>query len=85
MLIVIIYKFYPIRHKSLFHRYNLPIIIIVVNNNGIYNGLDPETWTIVRDGQDPTIAYFSSIPLLKRTWWLMLFFLLKNASIELAT
>ncbi|XP_046655286.1 2-hydroxyacyl-CoA lyase 1-like isoform X1 [Daphnia pulicaria] len=37
-------------------RYNLPIIIIVVNNNGIYNGLDAETWSIVRDGQDPTIA-----------------------------
>ncbi|KAJ0066056.1 hypothetical protein NL108_001293, partial [Boleophthalmus pectinirostris] len=25
-------------------RYNLPIIIIVVNNNGIYSGVDPETW-----------------------------------------
>ncbi|XP_069552277.1 2-hydroxyacyl-CoA lyase 1 [Brachyistius frenatus] len=25
-------------------RYNLPVVIIVVNNNGIYSGLDPETW-----------------------------------------
>ncbi|XP_033837017.1 2-hydroxyacyl-CoA lyase 1 [Periophthalmus magnuspinnatus] len=25
-------------------RYNLPIIVIVVNNNGIYSGVDPETW-----------------------------------------
>lgn len=25
-------------------RFNLPIIIIVVNNNGIYSGVDPETW-----------------------------------------
>uniref|UniRef100_A0A672ZDC1 2-hydroxyacyl-CoA lyase n=1 Tax=Sphaeramia orbicularis TaxID=375764 RepID=A0A672ZDC1_9TELE len=25
-------------------RYNLPVIIIVVNNNGIYSGVDPETW-----------------------------------------
>ncbi|KAJ0000309.1 hypothetical protein NQD34_012151 [Periophthalmus magnuspinnatus] len=27
-----------------FNRYNLPIIVIVVNNNGIYSGVDPETW-----------------------------------------
>nr|XP_020635898.1 2-hydroxyacyl-CoA lyase 1 [Pogona vitticeps] len=25
-------------------RYNLPVIIIVVNNNGIYSGLDADTW-----------------------------------------
>uniref|UniRef100_A0A8C2XA06 2-hydroxyacyl-CoA lyase n=1 Tax=Cyclopterus lumpus TaxID=8103 RepID=A0A8C2XA06_CYCLU len=25
-------------------RYNLPVVIIVVNNNGIYNGVDAETW-----------------------------------------
>ncbi|XP_068507917.1 2-hydroxyacyl-CoA lyase 1 isoform X1 [Syngnathus scovelli] len=25
-------------------RYNLPIVVIVVNNNGIYSGVDPETW-----------------------------------------
>ena len=28
----------------LFYRYNLPVVIIVVNNNGIYSGVDPETW-----------------------------------------
>lgn len=27
-----------------FYRYNLPILIIVVNNNGIYTGLDADTW-----------------------------------------
>lgn len=37
-------------------RYNLPIIIVVVNNNGIYSGVDPETWDMLRDGQDTTIA-----------------------------
>ncbi|KAL7976726.1 hypothetical protein Chor_008675 [Crotalus horridus] len=26
------------------HRHNLPIIIIVINNNGIYTGLDSKTW-----------------------------------------
>lgn len=25
-------------------RYNLPVVIIVVNNNGIYSGVDPDTW-----------------------------------------
>ncbi|KAF6739553.1 2-hydroxyacyl-CoA lyase 1 [Oryzias melastigma] len=25
-------------------RYNLPVVIIVVNNNGIYSGVDPEVW-----------------------------------------
>uniref|UniRef100_A0A1A8EC95 2-hydroxyacyl-CoA lyase 1 n=1 Tax=Nothobranchius kadleci TaxID=1051664 RepID=A0A1A8EC95_NOTKA len=25
-------------------RYNLPVVIIVVNNNGIYSGVDAETW-----------------------------------------
>lgn len=28
----------------LFARYNLPVVIIVVNNNGIYSGVDAETW-----------------------------------------
>lgn len=26
-------------------RYNLPVVVIVVNNNGIYSGVDPDTWT----------------------------------------
>ena len=37
-------------------RYNLPIIIVVVNNNGIYGGMDFATWDLVRDGQDATLA-----------------------------
>lgn len=31
-------------HVIYFNRYNLPVVIIVVNNNGIYSGVDPETW-----------------------------------------
>ena len=26
-------------------RYELPIVFIVMNNNGIYSGLDQETWS----------------------------------------
>ncbi|XP_020793070.1 2-hydroxyacyl-CoA lyase 1 [Boleophthalmus pectinirostris] len=38
-------------------RYNLPIIIIVVNNNGIYSGVDPETWKeMAKLGDLTTIA-----------------------------
>ncbi len=33
-----------ITHRLCFLRYNLPVVIIVVNNNGIYSGVDPETW-----------------------------------------
>ncbi|XP_075068401.1 2-hydroxyacyl-CoA lyase 1 [Mixophyes fleayi] len=34
-------------------RYNLPIIIIVVNNNGIYNGLDEDSWNEMLKSGDP--------------------------------
>ncbi|NP_001086822.1 2-hydroxyacyl-CoA lyase 1 L homeolog [Xenopus laevis] len=38
-------------------RYNLPIIIIVVNNNGIYNGFDEGTWNeMIKSGDPATIA-----------------------------
>lgn len=38
-------------------RFNLPIIIIVVNNNGIYSGVDPETWKgMAKLGDLTTIA-----------------------------
>ena len=37
-------------------RYQLPIIVIVVNNNGIYSGLDQDTWDVLRDGQDSTLV-----------------------------
>lgn len=38
------------------YRYGLPIIVVIVNNNGIYNGLDNETFNDVREGMDSTIA-----------------------------
>jgi 2-hydroxyacyl-CoA lyase 1 len=28
-------------------RYKLPVVIIVVNNNGIYSGVDAETWEMM--------------------------------------
>lgn len=34
----------PLNYTLFFIRYNLPVVIIVVNNNGIYSGVDPETW-----------------------------------------
>ncbi|KAM4705600.1 2-hydroxyacyl-CoA lyase 1 isoform 2-T2 [Rhinophrynus dorsalis] len=34
-------------------RYNLPIIIIVVNNNGIYNGFDEDMWNAMLTSGDP--------------------------------
>ncbi|XP_028326197.1 2-hydroxyacyl-CoA lyase 1 [Gouania willdenowi] len=38
-------------------RYKLPVIIIVVNNNGIYSGMDPETWKeMAQMGDLTTIA-----------------------------
>lgn len=38
-------------------RFNLPIVIIVVNNNGIYSGVDPETWReMAKLGDLTTIA-----------------------------
>ncbi|KAL2804306.1 2-hydroxyacyl-CoA lyase 1 isoform d [Daubentonia madagascariensis] len=37
-------------------RYNLPIIILVVNNNGIYQGFDKDSWKEMLKSQDATIA-----------------------------
>ncbi|XP_033849097.1 2-hydroxyacyl-CoA lyase 1 [Acipenser ruthenus] len=38
-------------------RYSLPIIIIVVNNNGIYSGLDEDTWKeLGKMGELPNVA-----------------------------
>lgn len=37
-------------------RYNLPVVIIVVNNNGIYSGVDPETWKEMEKMGDLTIV-----------------------------
>ncbi len=33
-------------------RYNLPIIIVVVNNGGIYGGFDQATFDSIRQGGD---------------------------------
>jgi hypothetical protein len=35
-------------------RYNLPIIIIIVNNNGIYSGFDEETFQSIREAGEVT-------------------------------
>lgn len=35
-------------------RYNLPVIIIVINNNGIYGGFDQVTYNAIREDADPT-------------------------------
>ncbi|GBP26985.1 2-hydroxyacyl-CoA lyase 1 [Eumeta japonica] len=35
-------------------RYKLPVVVIIVNNNGIYSGLDKETFKELQDGGDPT-------------------------------
>ncbi|KAJ9581741.1 hypothetical protein L9F63_003918 [Diploptera punctata] len=35
-------------------RYKLPIVIIIVNNNGIYKGLDEETYESIREAGDVT-------------------------------
>lgn len=34
-------------------RYNLPIVIIVVNNNGIYSGFDEDAWASMLQAGDP--------------------------------
>nr|XP_002716230.4 2-hydroxyacyl-CoA lyase 1 [Oryctolagus cuniculus] len=36
-------------------RYNLPIVILVVNNNGIYQGFDADTWKEMLEFQDATV------------------------------
>ncbi|KAG0710042.1 2-hydroxyacyl-CoA lyase 1 [Chionoecetes opilio] len=38
------------------YRYKLPIIIIIVNNNGIYGGLTDELFSDIREGIDPALA-----------------------------
>ncbi|CDQ93022.1 2-hydroxyacyl-CoA lyase 1-like [Salvelinus fontinalis] len=38
-------------------RYKLPVVIIVVNNNGIYSGVDAETWEMMgKMGDLTTVA-----------------------------
>lgn len=35
-------------------RYKLPIVIVVVNNGGIYGGLDTDTYAMIREEGDLT-------------------------------
>lgn len=35
-------------------RYKLPIVIVVVNNGGIYGGLDTDTYSMIREEGDLT-------------------------------
>ncbi|XP_023386273.1 2-hydroxyacyl-CoA lyase 1 isoform X2 [Pteropus vampyrus] len=37
-------------------RYNLPIVLLVVNNNGIYQGLDADTWNEMLNAGDATVV-----------------------------
>lgn len=39
---------------KILNRYKLPVIIIVINNNGIYSGVDPETWKEMEQMGDMT-------------------------------
>lgn len=41
-------------------RYKLPVIVIIVNNNGIYGGLDTETFRQIQASGDPTQVYLSA-------------------------
>lgn len=36
------------------YRYKLPIVIVVVNNGGIYSGLDADTYADIRASGDAT-------------------------------
>lgn len=38
-------------------RYNLPIVIVVVNNGGIYGGFDRETFDAIRSDGDLLKVY----------------------------
>uniref|UniRef100_A0A669BBY3 2-hydroxyacyl-CoA lyase 1 n=1 Tax=Oreochromis niloticus TaxID=8128 RepID=A0A669BBY3_ORENI len=38
-------------------RYSLPVVVIVVNNNGIYSGVDSETWKAMKQmGEAPPVS-----------------------------
>ena len=43
-------------HVCLNVRYRLPIVFIVMNNNGIYRGLDSESWASITDVEDSTLG-----------------------------
>lgn len=41
------------------YRYKLPIVIIIVNNGGIYGGFDAETYQDIRSSGDLSQMYVS--------------------------
>lgn len=41
-----------VNHINILCRYELPIVFIVMNNNGIYSGLDKETWNSIQRTED---------------------------------
>ncbi|CAB1333845.1 unnamed protein product, partial [Coregonus sp. 'balchen'] len=47
-------------------RYKLPVVIIVVNNNGIYSGVDAATWEMM--GKMGDLTTVSGFPLVKVCW-----------------
>lgn len=55
-------------------RYNLPIIIVVVNNGGIYGGFDRETFDDMRKDGDLLKVYAFKISLFTSFLLKLLFF-----------
>lgn len=43
------------------YRYKLPVVIIIVNNGGIYQGLDTDTFKDMRNEEDPTQTYVQTL------------------------
>ena len=45
-------------NNNFFYRYKLPIVFIIMNNNGIYRGMDNESWkTITDESEDLGLKY----------------------------
>lgn len=44
-------------------RYELPIIFIVMNNNGIYSGLDKESWNSIQRAEDQLGLRYVLLPI----------------------
>ena len=58
-----------------FFRYELPILFIVMNNNGIYSGLDQESWSNVDRTYQLGIRYS------KKLWLIQLYFYNNNENV----
>ena len=35
------------------HRYKLPIVLVIINNNGIYSGFETELYQDITEGEEP--------------------------------